>query len=83
MGMTYWTNKTEKAIDKGLKGVVEHLEDLKSQIDEIVNLVRTEITKLDRCTLEALVVLDVHNKDVVTDLINKKIDKVSDFTWQS
>ena len=79
--MTYWTSKTERAINKGLKGVVEHLEELKQQIDEIVNLVRTEITRLDRCTLEALVVLDVHNKDVVMDLISKKIQKTSDFDW--
>ena len=79
--MTYWTVRTEQAIDKGLKSVVEHLADLKQQIDEIVNLVRTEITRLDRCTLEALVVLDVHNKDVVMDLISKKIQKTSDFDW--
>lgn len=79
--MTYWTYKTEQAIERGLKGVVEHLEELKQQIDEIVNLVRTEITRLDRCTLEALVVLDVHNKDVVMDLVSKKIDKTTDFAW--
>lgn len=29
MGMTYWTYETERAIDKGIKSVNEHLEHLK------------------------------------------------------
>jgi hypothetical protein len=28
-------------------------------------MVRTEISLLDRCTLEAMIVLDVHNRDVL------------------
>jgi len=46
-----------------------------------VALVRTEITALDRCTLEAMIVLDVHNRDVLDELFRDKIDKINDFAW--
>ena len=53
------------------------------QIEDIVGLVRQNISKLNRCTLEALIVLDVHNKDVVSNLLKENIQKKEDFPWQS
>jgi dynein heavy chain len=48
----------------------------------IVALVRTNITRLQRATLEALVVLDVHARDVIrNDLILKQVSDVNDFMW--
>jgi dynein heavy chain len=48
----------------------------------IVALVRQEIKKLDRCTLEALIVIDVHAKDVIlNDLIKNNICDPNDFAW--
>ena len=41
------------------------------------------IDNLDRCTLEAFIVLDVHNKDVIVDLVKKEISRISEFDWQS
>ena len=50
----------------------------------IVALVRTNITRLQRATLEALVVLDVHARDVIRqDLIEKQVSDINDFMWQS
>ena len=66
MDMTFWTSETEKAIIQfGNKGVGEYAKVATSQLNEIVRLVRTEISSLDRCTLEAMIVLDVHNRDVL------------------
>ena len=49
---------------------------------DIVNLVRTEVSLLQRCTLQALIVLDVHAKDVIQDeLIAHNIYDVADFAW--
>lgn len=43
---------------------------------------RQDITKLQRCSLEALVVLDVHAKEVVQNkLIKSGISSPQDFAW--
>jgi dynein heavy chain len=51
-------------------------------LNAIVALVRQDIDKLQRCTLEAMIVLDVHARDVIMgDLINNKICDPSEFNW--
>jgi dynein heavy chain, axonemal len=52
-------------------------------LNDIVKLTRTEIDSLDRCTIEALIVLDVHNRDVVQSLAQRKIERITDFDWQA
>ena len=47
-------------------------------------MVRTDIEKLQRCTLEAMIVLDVHARDVIMgDLIQKNVSDPSEFNWLS
>jgi dynein heavy chain len=80
-GMTFWTCETEKAIrDNQLK---EFSDTCEKNLQEIVEIVRKPISVLDRCTLEALIVLDVHNRDVVRELFEKNIKNLIDFQWQS
>lgn len=84
MDMTFWTNETEKALnDNGNEGVGDYAKVCTQQLNEIVRLVRTEISLLDRCTLEAMIVLDVHNRDVLNQLHLDNISKVGDFSWQA
>lgn len=56
---------------------------LNDELQQIVKLVRTNLPKLDRCTLEALIVLDVHNVKVIEELVQTRIEKVTDFQWQA
>ena len=42
---------------------------LNTELFDIVHLVRSDLNELDRMTLGAMVVLDVHNRDVIDDLI--------------
>jgi len=45
-------------------------------------VVRTDINKLQRATLEALIVMDVHAKDVIkTNLVDAEICDPNDFAW--
>ena len=47
-------------------------------------ILRTPIDRLQRCTLEALVVLDVHNQTVIkSDLVDHNINDPLHFSWLS
>ena len=48
---------------------------------ELIEIVRSDVSKLQRFTLEALVVLEVHAKDVIQKLCNCKISSENDFEW--
>lgn len=44
---------------------------------------RGNLSSLVRKTLQALVVMDVHARDVVTHLAQQKVTDIADFAWQS
>ena len=81
IGSLYWTSQTETAIRDG--AMKQHAEVVSSQLMEIVEKVRGKLTKLQRKTLSALVVLEVHARDVVADLAEKSVPSVEDFDWAS
>ncbi|CAD8159976.1 unnamed protein product [Paramecium pentaurelia] len=84
MDMTFWTSETERnMLEKGNEGVGQYAAVCTQQLYEIVALVRTEISVLDRCTLEAMIVLDVHNRDVLNQLFKENVEKVNEFSWQA
>ena len=83
--MMFWTMQAEEAMKKsGLPGLQQFWDRLSAQLQDTVGVVRTNISKLQHATLEALIVLDMHAKDVIEEnLIMQYISDPSDFEWLS
>ena len=80
----HWTSEVEEAFKTGgNKGIADYFKKLGEQLLETVKLVREKLTKLQSTTLGALIVIDVHAKDVVEKLVTEKVEDVSAFEWIS
>jgi dynein heavy chain len=79
----YWTSEATIAIIKGGNAIQEFEDFCTRQLGDIVNLVRGELTFMNRMTLSALVVMDVHARDTIALLVRKKVSQETDFLWQS
>ncbi|TMW61529.1 hypothetical protein Poli38472_012720 [Pythium oligandrum] len=80
----YWTQDVTRAItSKGNVGLQEYLEVLNKQLNSVVILVRGKLTKLERTTVGALVVIDVHARDTISHMIAKGVENDQDFEWIS
>lgn len=59
----WWTTLVEEAIKS--KSIRKYFELSTSQLNDLVELVRQPLTKQQQVTINALIVIDVHAKDVV------------------
>ena len=78
-----WTADVTRAIDEGKGAVKAYEEKCTADLLKIVDRVRGELTSLQRKTLGALVVMDVHARDVVSVLAKNGVASASDFDWQA
>jgi len=56
---------------------------LLTQLDELRELVRSPLSKIGRQILSALIVIEVHARDVVTNMVDQEVSNVNDFEWIS
>ncbi len=77
----YWTSEIHDSLKSGTQGLKDYLIKLNTQLLQVVKLVRGKLSMMTRITLGALVVIDVHGRDVVVDMINKNVLNENDFNW--
>lgn len=69
-GQVHWTTDVEKALlEGGLDGITIYWKFLQDQLNNSVMLVRKKLSKLARVSVNALIVIDVHAKDVIGTLV--------------
>jgi dynein heavy chain, axonemal len=67
----------------GSRGLAKYAEKCTAELNKIVELVRGTLTKLQRATCGALVVIDVHARDVTAGMARQQVEHVRDFKWES
>lgn len=56
---------------------------LPAQLSDLVALVRGKLSRMQRTILSALIVIEVHAKDVAAKLIEENVQSENDFEWIS
>ncbi|XP_078270493.1 dynein axonemal heavy chain 1 [Rhinoraja longicauda] len=79
---TFWTMEVAEALRTGeLKSKL--FPKLAGQLNDLVALVRGRLTRMQRTILSALIVIEVHAKDVVANLLEEHVQSEHDFEWIS
>ncbi|XP_021930622.1 dynein heavy chain 12, axonemal isoform X3 [Zootermopsis nevadensis] len=80
--MIHWTEEVEKMLRlEQAEKLREYHKRLQIQLQDLVVLVRGKVSKQSRIVLGALIMSDVHAKDVIEDLVKKKFHSELAFTW--
>ncbi|KAL1115990.1 hypothetical protein AAG570_005485 [Ranatra chinensis] len=78
----YWTSEVHACLRRQRPSILNTYHNgLAVQLNNLIALVRGKLNKQARITLGALVVLDVHSKDVTLDLYEKQVASENDFKW--
>ena len=80
----HWTSDVEKAlIEEQTVGLKKYHEFLEKQLIDSVILVRQKLSKQEMLTLNALIVIDVHAKDVLGHMVKMEVVDIGAFEWIS
>lgn len=79
-----WARMTESCLrhKDPLKRMVTWSQDYKEELQKVIVKIRGPLSKLMRCIAVALVTTDVHARDIIDELIDRKVDSIHDFLWQ-
>jgi len=78
----YWATDVTAALEK--KALPElYKTNILPQLDDLRELVNTKVSKIGRMTLSALIVIEVHARDVILKMLEENVENVNDFEWIS
>ncbi|XP_050466815.1 dynein axonemal heavy chain 3 isoform X2 [Cataglyphis hispanica] len=75
----HWTSEVYESFEDN--ATASYLHKCTDQIEDIVELVKGKLEPGARITINALIVIDVHARDVVKLLVDKQVDNPLDFNW--
>nr|WAW84832.1 axonemal dynein heavy chain 10 [Halisarca dujardinii] len=83
----WWTWEVEDVflkVKKGDKlGMKNYAKKLHGQIDDLVVQVRSQLSKNDRKKFNAVLIVDVHNRDIIDRFVRDSIMDAREFEWES
>ena len=53
------------------------------QLSDLVSLVRGKLKRIERMMMSALIVIEVHARDVVFKMVEEGVKDINDFEWIS
>ena len=82
----WWTTDVNMAFGRLEEGYENSMKDYNKkqiqQLNALINLLLTDLTKGDRQKIMTICTIDVHARDVVAKLINQKTENANAFLWQ-
>lgn len=82
-----WTQDCTKsliAISQGSKGALKQQKKKQvSYLNKLTEMVRSQLSKLERNKVVALITMEIHNRDVIERMIKANCSNTSDFEWLS
>lgn len=81
ISQVFWALDVHECL-MGKNAMKEFFKQLQTDLTDIVALIRSkDLSNLNRNTIKSLIVIDVHAKDVVEDLLKKNVCSLDDFDW--
>ncbi|KAI3382032.1 hypothetical protein SNEBB_005932 [Seison nebaliae] len=81
VSQTYWTSQVTRAIIG--RDILTYQDQQLSELDGLRELVKQDLSTKERQTLSALIVVEVHARDVVANMITQQVENANDFEWIS
>ena len=76
-----WAQKIEEAIMDSYFSLKKYLKVIYSQLEEVVTNVRGNLTDTQRNILGTQIIMEVHQKDIVEELLTQGITDPMAFEW--
>jgi dynein heavy chain len=79
-----WARGTELALrsDNPIEAMEKWSLEYKGELQKLIVKIRGNLSKLMRYIIVALVTTDVHARDIIDELCQRKVSNVHDFSWQ-
>jgi dynein heavy chain len=83
----FWTDETQTAfeeLESGQEDAMKHYrQTCTSRLEALIILVQGELSGSDRAKVITLITIDVHSRDMIQALLDRKAESSQDFLWQS